>query len=326
MQSGISTSPPPRLAPQLPRLPPILHNAHLRPTTSWSKAPRGLFVLLRVGGIFTAPSISPSPPSRQRPDRSTFRAGRNLPDKEFRYLRTVIVTAAVYRGFSSELAPLPLTFRHWAGLSPYTSAPPRSQGPVFLVNSRLGLLSATLSRSTRNGASRCTGCPFSRSYGANLPSSLTEVLSSTLVCSTCPPVSVCGTGARPLTRGFSWQPGTQSVRVGPKPATSHHPSVIASNGFAYGDSLPAWRPRDPGPTLLRPPIAQTKSERYWNLNLLSITYASRPRLRPDSPAADQHGCGTLGHSVGGFALPSRYSCRHSHSRIAPDLLPRLLHC
>ena len=33
----------------------------------------------------------------------TIRAGRNLPDKEFRYLRTVIVTAAVYRGFNSEL-------------------------------------------------------------------------------------------------------------------------------------------------------------------------------------------------------------------------------
>ena len=34
-------------------------------------------------------------------DRYTIRAGRNLPDKEFRYLRTVIVTAAVYRGFGS---------------------------------------------------------------------------------------------------------------------------------------------------------------------------------------------------------------------------------
>ena len=32
-----------------------------------------------------------------------FRAGRNLPDKEFRYLRTVIVTAAVYWGLSSDL-------------------------------------------------------------------------------------------------------------------------------------------------------------------------------------------------------------------------------
>jgi hypothetical protein len=36
------------------------------------------------------------------------------------HLRTVIVTAAVHRGFSSSLAALPLTFRHWAGVSPYT--------------------------------------------------------------------------------------------------------------------------------------------------------------------------------------------------------------
>ncbi len=59
---------------------------------------------------------------RQRPDRYTIRAGRNLPDKEFRYLRTVIVTAAVHRGFGSSREALPLTFRHWAGVSPYTSA------------------------------------------------------------------------------------------------------------------------------------------------------------------------------------------------------------
>ncbi|KAL0763586.1 hypothetical protein Bca101_079737 [Brassica carinata] len=41
-------------------------------------------------------SISPSLSPRQCPDRYAFRAGRNLPDKEFRYLRTVIVTAAVH--------------------------------------------------------------------------------------------------------------------------------------------------------------------------------------------------------------------------------------
>ena len=38
---------------------------------------------------------------RQLPDHYAIRAGQNLPDKEFRYLRTVIVTAAVYRGFDS---------------------------------------------------------------------------------------------------------------------------------------------------------------------------------------------------------------------------------
>ncbi len=58
---------------------------------------------------------------RQWGSRYAIRAGRNLPDKEFRYLRTVIVTAAVYRGFGSELAPLSLTFRHRAGVRPYTS-------------------------------------------------------------------------------------------------------------------------------------------------------------------------------------------------------------
>ena len=88
---------------------------------SYSKAPRGLFVLLRVTRIFTGHAISPSPPSRQCPSRYAFRAGRNLPDKEFRYLRTVIVTAAVYWGFNSLLAQLLLTFQHRAGVSPYTS-------------------------------------------------------------------------------------------------------------------------------------------------------------------------------------------------------------
>jgi len=59
------------------------------------------------------------------------RAGRNLPDKEFRYLRTVIVTAAVYWGFSSELALLPLTFQHRAGVRPYTSSCDFAEPCVF---------------------------------------------------------------------------------------------------------------------------------------------------------------------------------------------------
>ncbi len=57
----------------------------------------------RVDGVFTANTVSLSLWSRQCPTHYAFHAGRNLPDKEFRYLRTVIVTAAVYRGFSLEL-------------------------------------------------------------------------------------------------------------------------------------------------------------------------------------------------------------------------------
>ena len=68
---------------------------------------------------------------RQCPDRYTIRAGQNLPDKEFRYLRTVIVTAAVHWGFNSELSLLLLTFQHWAGVSPYTSSFDLAETCVF---------------------------------------------------------------------------------------------------------------------------------------------------------------------------------------------------
>jgi hypothetical protein len=70
---------------------------------SCSKGARGLSVPLQVSGVFTGTTISPSTRLRQCSNRYTIRAGRNLPDKEFRYLRTVIVTAAVYWGFSREL-------------------------------------------------------------------------------------------------------------------------------------------------------------------------------------------------------------------------------
>jgi hypothetical protein len=102
-EGGISTLTPSRLAPQLHSLPPILHTARPKPASSYSKGSRGLFVPLRVIGIFTDTSISPRSRLRQCPDRYTIRAGRNLPDKEFRYLRTVIVTAAVYWGFGHKL-------------------------------------------------------------------------------------------------------------------------------------------------------------------------------------------------------------------------------
>ena len=99
-KGGISTATPTVLAYHTHSLPPILHILHPSSMWSYSKGSRGLSVPLRVIGIFTDTSISPSSWLRQRPDRYTIRAGRNLPDKEFRYLRTVIVTAAVYWGFS----------------------------------------------------------------------------------------------------------------------------------------------------------------------------------------------------------------------------------
>ncbi len=158
-----------------------------------SKAPRGLFVLLLVGSIFTAISNSPGLLSRQLQSRYTFRAGRNLPDKEFRYHRTLIVRAAVHRGFICSLIPnlaiwgsaTYLTFRHWAGLSPYTSAFAFAQTCVFVKQSLCILL-------LYPGYYTGKGILHSLRL-VNLPSSLREVLPSVLVYSTSSPVSVCGT-------------------------------------------------------------------------------------------------------------------------------------
>ena len=86
---------------------------------------------MQVVRIFTDKSISPSLSPRQYADRYTFRAGRNLPDKEFRYLRTVIVTAAVHQGLVSELALIHVTFWHWAGITPYTSSYEFAESCVF---------------------------------------------------------------------------------------------------------------------------------------------------------------------------------------------------
>ena len=118
---GIPTATRKRLAPQLRSLPTILYTRCQNPMPGCSEAPRGLSVLLQVAGIFTGITTSPGLQPRQLSNHFTIRAGRNLPDKEFRYLRTVIVTAAVHWGFNSELSLLLLTFQHWAGVSPYTS-------------------------------------------------------------------------------------------------------------------------------------------------------------------------------------------------------------
>ncbi len=63
---------------------------------------------------------------------------------------------------------------------------------MFLLNSRLGLFTAALFR----------GRPFSRSYGTNLPSSLTTLLPLALESSSHLPVSVCGTGILYIHKAF----------------------------------------------------------------------------------------------------------------------------
>ena len=126
---------PTKLTPCTQSLPPILYINYRNPVSSYSKAPWGLSVLSQVTSIFTSTTISPGTLSRQLPNHYAFRAGQNLPDKEFRYLRTVIVTAAVYWGFNSELAPILLTFQHRAGVTPYTSSYEFAECYVFVKQS-----------------------------------------------------------------------------------------------------------------------------------------------------------------------------------------------
>ena len=102
-KTGISLLAPLDLTTELHSLPAMLHISNQIPISDYSKGSRGLSVLLRVSGIFTGITTSPRSSLRQRPDRYTIRAGRNLPDKEFRYLRTVIVTADIHRGFGLKL-------------------------------------------------------------------------------------------------------------------------------------------------------------------------------------------------------------------------------
>ena len=182
----------------------------------------------------------------------------------------------------------------------------------------------------RLAASRYTGRPFSRSYGANLPSSLTEVLSSTWVSSTSPPVSVCGTVTPALARGFSRRYGLNAYGSGSRP-----PLTLPSQRTGRTDLpvRPAYRvgglaaqhlaPRVP-PSLCAA-CATRGRVRNGNLDPLSIAYGASPRLRPASPAADQHGRGTLGHSVGGIRTPLALLMPTFALPAAPPCLTAQLH-
>ncbi len=82
-------------------------------------------------------------------------------------------------------------------------------------------------------------------------------------------------------RGFSWKYGINQFGL-PCGFPPHHLSAL--NGEADFPAPPAYR-LEPGhpspgwPTLLRHPFAQTLTTWYRNIDLFSITYAFRPRLR-----------------------------------------------
>jgi hypothetical protein len=112
-----------------------------------------------------------------------------------------------------------------------------------------------------------------------LPSSLTRVISITLVFSTCPPVSVLVRA-----RGISLEDFLGGMAFGTRRliASWHRTSGYAGPDFPW--PTPTCLPQDDhrlgSHSLPRPPIGQMIPTWYRNINLLSIDYAFRPRLRP----------------------------------------------
>ena len=136
-----------------------------------------------------------------------------------------------------------------------------------MVNSCLGLFSAAcVSRH-----------PFSRSYGVILPNSLTMLLPSALGFSPHPPVSVYGTGTVQTIAAFlDGLDSEASLLVISLPVTLHHhlTDLPIRLDFALGPVFPF-----PALPILPCPHSSVILQ-YRNINLLSIDYGFRPRLRP----------------------------------------------
>ena len=154
---------------------------------------------------------------------------------------------------------------------------------MFLLNSRYPLVCATRPWLPRAGSR------LSRSYASNLPSSFSIVLSSALVCSTSPPVSVSGTVYMP-------------------------------------ELFPGMRKKPDQSDKTRQHLAFVTSGRLGNIHPIPIDYGSRPRLRGRLTLRGltlRRNPWTFGDSVSRTVC--RYSCQHSHFRYLQRGSPHLLH-
>ena len=167
------------------------------------------------------------------------------------------------------LSHLLLTFQHRAGVRPYTSILILAESCVLGKQS----LPPGMCHLTRVAPCRYL---FSRSYEVNLPSSFNIILSSALVCSTRPPVSVSGTV-------LCWSYFLEVLACLTQSNKRKHISAFVTS---------SW---------LR------------NIHLIPIDYDFRPRLRgrltlrglPLRRNPWSYG-GSVSHT------PLRYSCQHSH--------------
>jgi hypothetical protein len=190
---------------------------------------------------------------------------------------------------------------------------------VFLLNSRSHLVSAAYI-SSKSKSSHHYRRTFSRSYGAILPSSFTRVLSSALVFSTCPPVSVWGTVPQHLKlRDFSWKHGINGFVLSKQNTSSRlriePPDLPKDSPYTLKPPRPTGGPS----SLLRPPIAMLRSTGI--LTRFPSTTHFCLALGADSPCADER-CARKpwAFGVGAFHPHYRYSCQHSHFRYLQQTL------
>ena len=182
-----------------------------------------------------------------------------------------------------------------------------------MVNSRQGRFSAT-PRPFAGKRLQAQGRAFSRSYGSILPSSLTRVLSFALVYSTCPPVSVCGTGKGTSTfRGFSRPHGLNHLSALRGIAITSQPRRPDFPGRVNG--LPAWHRDVHHPAGL--PFGVPPSLHAPGTGILTCCpspTAHALSLGPTNPTRNDLPSETSGFRRMRFARISRYSYRHSHFR------------
>ena len=164
------------------------------------------------------------------------------------------------------------------------------------------------------------------------------VISITLVFSTFPPVSVLVRA-----RAFSLEAFLGGMASGTRRLTA---SCHRTSGYGaphLSCAPPTCLTQDyrrlGSHSLPRPPIGQMIATWYRNINLLSIDYAFRPRLRSRLTLSRRTFTQeSLRNRWRGFSPLFRYSCRHSHfpglhGWIPPPLhghgnalLPRILRC
>ena len=185
---------------------------------------------------------------------------------------------------------------------------------MFLVNSRLGLFTAASSRLRDRKRSPTTLMrrPFSRSYGANLPSSLTRVISSALARLCLPACVSLRYGHLDVSlRGFSWQ--MNSTTSSRKKGNPHRGSRKAIFRICLEDlsrRLDLVIQHQAGLSFCVTPSLSTIRVVPEFSARLSIAYAFCLGLGPTYPGRISLPQETLGFRRKGYSSLSRYSCRH----------------